>query len=90
MGNDLSKKNGASKDSQHNGSGEGNHPNPLESKLSEVLEVPEGNDYFLGPGLGCIPCDSLLSLVSFHGYLTTGAFIGLQMLRFKLAQPAQQ
>lgn len=80
MGNDLSKKNGASKDSQHNGSGEGNHPNPLESKLSEVLEVPEGNDFFLGPGLGCIPWDSLLRLVSFHGYLTTGAFIGLQML----------
>jgi len=80
MGNDLSKKNGASKDSQHNGSGEGNHPNPLESKLSEVLEVPEGNDFFLGPGLGCIPWDSLLRLVSFHGYLTTGPFIGLQML----------
>lgn len=80
MQNHLSKKNGASKDSQHNGSGEGNHPNPLELKLSEVVEVPKGNDFFLGPGLGFLPMDSLLRLVSFHGYLTTGAFIGLQML----------
>ena len=45
-----------------------------------MLEVPEGNDFFLGPGLGYVPMDSLVRLVSFHGYLTTGAFIGLQML----------
>jgi formylmethanofuran dehydrogenase subunit E len=80
MGNNLSKKNGASKDSQPNGSGKRNHPNPLESKLSEMVEVPEGNDFFLGPGLGFIAKDSLLRLISFHGHLTTGAFIGLQML----------
>ena len=80
MRNHLTKKNGASKDVQPNSSDEGNDPDALESKLSEVLEVPEGNDFFLGPGLGCIPWDSLLRLVSFHGYLTTGAFIGLQML----------
>ena len=80
MGNDLSKKNGASKDSQHNVSAEGDHANPLELKLSEVMEVPKGNDFFLGPGLGFVPMDFLLRLVSFHGYLSTGAFIGLQML----------
>lgn len=80
MRNHLSKKNGTSKNSQHNGSGEGDHPNPLELKLSEVVEVPKGNDFFLGPGLGFVTMDSLLRLVSFHGYLSTGAFIGLQML----------
>lgn len=80
VGKDLSKKSGASKDGQHNGSGEGNHQDLLESRLSEVVELPEGNEFFLGPGLGCIPLDSLLHLISFHGYLTTGAFVGLQML----------
>lgn len=33
----------------------------------------------LGPGLGSIPVSRLEGLVSFHGYLSTGAFIGLQM-----------
>jgi len=80
MRNHLSKKNGAWKDSQHNGSGEGDHPNPLELKLSEVVEIPKGSDFFLGPGLRFVTMDSLLRLVSFHGYLSTGAFIGLQML----------
>ena len=80
MQNHLTKKNGASKDSQPNSSDEGNHVDALESKLSGVVEVPKGNNFFLGPGLGFIPMDSPNRLVSFHGYLTTGAFIGLQML----------
>jgi len=80
MQNHLSKKNGASKDSQPNWNGEGDHSDALELKVSEVVKFPEGNDFFLGPGLGFVPMDSLVRLVSFHGYLTTGAFIGLQML----------
>ncbi|MFZ7110822.1 MAG: FmdE family protein [Desulfatiglandales bacterium] len=34
---------------------------------------------FLGPGLGSISAERLEGLVSFHGYLATGAFIGMQM-----------
>jgi len=80
MRNHLTKKNGASKDSQPNSSDEGNHVDALESKLSGVVEVPDGNVFFLGPGIGPIGRDAVLRLVSFHGNLTTGAFIGLQML----------
>ena len=80
MGDNLRKKNTVSDDLQHNGSGEVNHPNPLESKLSKVVDVPERNDFFLGPGLGSMPWNSVVRLISFHGYLTTGAFVGLQML----------
>ena len=80
MRNHFNKRNGASRDSQRIGRGEGNHANPLDLKLSEVVEIPKGNEFFLGSGLGFIPLDSLLRLVSFHGYLSTGAFIGLQML----------
>lgn len=39
----------------------------------------ERDALFLGPGLGSIPADKLEGLVSFHGYLATGAFIGMQM-----------
>jgi len=35
---------------------------------------------FLGPGIGSIEQKDLNRLISFHGYLTSGAFIGLQML----------
>ena len=35
---------------------------------------------YLGSGIGSIDSDSLEKLVSFHGYLTGGAFIGVQIL----------
>ncbi len=35
---------------------------------------------YLGPGLGYITQKDLERLIAFHGFLTTGAFIGLQML----------
>jgi formylmethanofuran dehydrogenase subunit E len=78
--NELSRKKRASKDSQPHVKEESNPLNSLASKLSHVVEVEEGGEFSLGPGLGCISPDSLLRLFSFQGYLTTGAFIGLQML----------
>ena len=80
MKNQLSRKRRASKDSQPDVNEESNLSNSLVSKLSQLVEVEEGGEFFLGTGLGCISSDSLLRLVSFHGYLSTGAFIGLQML----------
>ena len=77
---ELSRKKRASKDSRPHVKEESNPSNSLASKLSQVVEVEEGDEFFLGPGLGCISPDSLLRLFSFQGYLTTGAFIGLQML----------
>jgi formylmethanofuran dehydrogenase subunit E len=78
--NKLPRKKRASKDSRPNVKEGSNLSNSLVSKLSQVVEVEEGGEFFLGPGLGCISPDSLLRLFSFQGYLTTGAFIGLQML----------
>ena len=42
--------------------------------------VREGTSVDLGPGIGSVPADDLDRLVSIHGFLSTGAFIGLQML----------
>lgn len=49
-----------------------NHP---KSKFSEVA-----GEVSLGPGFGCIASSTIDHLTSFHGYLATGVFIGLQML----------
>lgn len=54
--------------------------NPPRSKFSEVEQGRGGMESFLGPGLGSIPWESLNRTISFHGYLATGAFIGLEML----------
>jgi formylmethanofuran dehydrogenase subunit E len=78
--NEFSRKKRGSKNSQPNVKGESSLSNSLISKLSQVVEVEEGGEFFLGTGLGSISSYSLLRLVSFHGYLSTGAFIGLQML----------
>ena len=80
MKNEPSRKKRASKDSRPNVKEGSNLSNSLVSKLSQLVEVEEGGEFFLGTGLGCISSDSLLRLFSFQGYLTTGAFIGLQML----------
>lgn len=80
MKNELSRKKRASKDSRPHVKEESNPSNSSASKLSQVLEVEEGGEFLLGPGLGSISSDSILRLISFQGYLTTGAFIGLQML----------
>jgi formylmethanofuran dehydrogenase subunit E len=77
---EVSGKKRVSKDSRLNVKDESNSSNSLSSKLSQVLEVEEGGEFSLGPRLGCISSDSLLRVISFQGYLTTGAFIGLQML----------
>ena len=39
----------------------------------------EDREISLGPGLGNISSSKLEGLVSFHGYLATGAFVGIQM-----------
>jgi formylmethanofuran dehydrogenase subunit E len=78
--NELPRKKRTSKDSRPNIKEGGNLSNSLVSELSQVVEVEEGSEFFLGTGLGCISMDSLLRLFSFQGYLTTGAFVGLQML----------
>jgi formylmethanofuran dehydrogenase subunit E len=49
-------------------------------KLSDVIGVREGGQVPLGPGLGSISMKTLEDLVSFHGYLATGVFLGIQML----------
>jgi formylmethanofuran dehydrogenase subunit E len=78
--NELSRKKRASKDLRPNVKEGSNLSNSLFSKLSQLVELEEGGELSLGPGLGCISSDSLLRLFSFQGYLTTGTFIGLQML----------
>jgi hypothetical protein len=78
--NELSRKTRVSKDSRPNAKEAGRLSNSLLSNLSEVVEVEEGGEFFLGPGLGDISSDSLLRLFSFQGYLATGAFRCLQML----------
>ena len=40
----------------------------------------QGGHIFLGPGLGYADSIDLQRLVSFHGYLSSGAFIGMQIL----------
>lgn len=49
-------------------------------ELSDVIGIQEGDQVPLGPGLGSIPLSTLEDLVSFHGYLATGVFLGVQML----------
>lgn len=79
-GDDLSSGKRALKESPQDGSDRNNHRDPPESKLQEVVEVPDGSEFSLGPGIGFIGRNTVLRVISFHGYLTTGAFIGLQML----------
>ncbi|MFX0203255.1 MAG: hypothetical protein ACFFCW_44695 [Candidatus Hodarchaeota archaeon] len=80
MVKELRKQYELSRNSHLNTDEKTNPSNPPKSKLPEVEQVQAGSEFSLGPGLGCIPLDSLHHLISFHGYLTTGAFIGLQML----------
>ena len=43
------------------------------------FDLDTDSDIQLGPGLGALPGSQLKGLTSFHGYLATGAFIGVQM-----------
>ena len=43
------------------------------------IDFQKETDVPLGPGLGSIPAGILEGLVSFHGHLATGAFVGIQM-----------
>lgn len=80
MVKDLRKQYEPPEGSNPNAGEESDTANPPRSEFSEGERVRGGSEYSLGPGLGSIPWDSLNHLISFHGYLTTGAFIGLQML----------
>lgn len=79
-GDDFSGGKRALKDSREDVSNPGSHRDLPECRLQEVVEAPEGSEFSLGPGIGSIGGDALLRVISFHGYLTAGAFIGLQML----------
>ena len=80
MAKDLRKQHEPQMGSRPNADEENNPSNHPKSEFSEVEQGRAGSESSLGPGLGCIPWDSLHHLISFHGYLATGAFIGLQML----------
>jgi formylmethanofuran dehydrogenase subunit E len=67
-------------DSHSNADDETDLANSPKSRFSEVAAVRVAGEVSLGPGLGCIASSTLDHLTSFHGYLATGVFIGLQML----------
>jgi len=45
-----------------------------------MMNIGETREFSLGPGLGSIDPGSLDRLISFHGHLSAGVLIGLQML----------
>jgi len=52
-----------------------------ETGVSHEFDQPgQGGHIFLGPGLGYVDSTDLQRVVSFHGYLSSGAFIGMQVL----------
>lgn len=61
---------------------EGTFKGPKGWNFSRREKFEKGADDFtyLGPGIGSIQEKDLKRLVSFHGFLTGGAFVGLQML----------
>ena len=80
MGKDLRKQYEPPRGTPPNADEENDTSNPPRSEFSEGEQGRVGSESSLGPGLGSIPWESLNRIISFHGYLSTGAFIGLQML----------
>ncbi|MCJ7660065.1 MAG: FmdE family protein [Anaerolineales bacterium] len=54
--------------------------NPSKSNISEAAFFKASDEVSLGPGLGFTTSSIIDQLTSFHGYLASGVFIGLQML----------
>lgn len=80
MGGDRCKQYERARGLPANADEEDDTSNPPRSKFSEGGQARVGSGFSLGPGLGSIPRESLNHIVSFHGCLSTGTFIGLQML----------